>query len=206
MKRERLAFVVRLTYVWALLTLFGGLLFETLIIYPNIFHDVPHSLETAKAFAVVRGPSDFFPPLGALVVASGIGSVLLGWRVRAARLWLLSGLIALVLGDFLTSVLFQWPRNSIVRRGHRRPFRRLPAADRPGVPRVPLAAAGGHRHGTGAGVHRVPAALPTPAHLPAAGPAGTGGNAGRGAGLVGRLRRSGRASARCGDGCFTGFL
>jgi hypothetical protein len=114
MKRERLAFVVTLTYVWALLTLFGGLLFETLIIYPNIFHDVPHSLATAKAFAVVRGPSDFFPPLGALVVATGIGSVLLGWRVRAARLWLLSGLIALVLGDFLTSVLFQWPRNSIM--------------------------------------------------------------------------------------------
>ena len=56
---------------------FGALVFDTLIVYPNTFHDGPHSLETAMALATVRGPGDFFPPLGFVSWITGVGSLIL---------------------------------------------------------------------------------------------------------------------------------
>src|SRR5215217_597759 len=46
-KKQRIAFAFTLTYLWVMLILLGSILFDTLVLYPNIFHDVPRSLETA---------------------------------------------------------------------------------------------------------------------------------------------------------------
>ena len=113
MKQQRIAFACILTYLWVLMILLGSILLETLMVYPNIFHDAPRSLETALAFMAVSGPSDFFPPLGFLSWLTGAGSLVLGWRVRPARYWILGSLVMIV-GEGLFSMAFFWPRNEIM--------------------------------------------------------------------------------------------
>ena len=114
MTRQQIAFALVLAYLWVLMILLGAILFETLILYPNIFHDVPGSLETALAFMVVRGPHDFFPLVGNLAMLTGIGSLVLGWRVKSARYWILGSVIIIFVGEFLFSVVYFWPRNTIM--------------------------------------------------------------------------------------------
>ncbi|MDP8952799.1 MAG: hypothetical protein M3N18_11295 [Actinomycetota bacterium] len=113
MKKQRITFAVSLTYLWALMILLGAILFDTLVLYPNIFHDVPRSLDTAMGFMVVRGPGDFFPSLGFLSWLTGIGALILSWRVKSARYWILGSLIVMVCQG-LVSMAFFWPRNTIM--------------------------------------------------------------------------------------------
>ena len=110
---QRIAFAVILTYLWVMMILLGAILFDTLVLYPDIFYDVPRSLDTAVEFMVVRGPGDFFPPLGFLSWVTGIGSLILCWRVKSARYWILGSLIMIVC-EGLFSMAFFWPRNTIM--------------------------------------------------------------------------------------------
>jgi hypothetical protein len=113
-KSQQIAFALVLTHLWALMISFGGILFVTIILYPNVFHDVPRSLETTMAFAVVRGPSDFFAPVGLVAAMTGLGFLILGWRAKSARYWVLGGVLILVVGEILFSMVFFWPRNTIM--------------------------------------------------------------------------------------------
>ncbi len=63
---------------------------------------------------MVTGPADFFPPMGAVTVLAAVVALLLAWPIREARLWFVGSLASLVLGEFLYSVLFFWPRNEIM--------------------------------------------------------------------------------------------
>lgn len=114
MNRERFAFASSVAYVWAVMILLGAIVFETFILYPNIFHQVPESLQMSMDFLVVSDPSDFFPPVGMLAVVLGISSVVLCWRVEDVRAWLLASVFLLVIGLFVLSVFFFWPRNTIM--------------------------------------------------------------------------------------------
>ena len=112
-KKQRIAFAFILAYLWVMIILLGSILFDTLVLYPNIFHDVPPSLETATEFMAVSGPGDFFPPLGILSWLTGIGSLVLNWRVKSARYWILASLIMIVCQGLISMVFF-WPRNTIM--------------------------------------------------------------------------------------------
>lgn len=114
MARERLGFAVSIAYLWVVMILLGAIIFETIVIYPDIFHNVPESLQTAMDFMAVRGPSDFFPPVGMLALLTGIGSVALSWRVKNVRYWFLASVALIIVGEFLLSVFFFWPRNTIM--------------------------------------------------------------------------------------------
>ena len=113
MKKQQIAFAVILTYLWVMMILLGSIVLETFMVYPNIFHDVPRSLETAMEFMVIRGPGDFFPTLGLLSWLTGIGALILGWHVKSARYWILGSLIMIVC-EGLFSMAFFWPRNTIM--------------------------------------------------------------------------------------------
>lgn len=101
-------------YVWLAMVAFGGIAVETIIIYPNVFHDVPRSLGEASDFFSVTGPADFFPPMGAATLIAAAVTLLLVRKVRAARWWMAASLASLALGEFLFSVLYFWPRNEIM--------------------------------------------------------------------------------------------
>ena len=94
--------------------LFGAILCETLLLYPNIFHDIPHSFEIGMKFMVVRGPHDFFPPLGILVMLTGIASLVFHFRDRPVGYFILGSMMIIFVGEFLFSMLYFWPRNTIM--------------------------------------------------------------------------------------------
>jgi hypothetical protein len=114
MRNRTLSEVVSGIYAWSAMVAFGGVLVETIVIYPNVFHDPPASLAGAVEFFAVTGPADFFPPLGAAILVAAVITLVLVWRSRPARGWIGASLVSLLLGEFLFSALFFWPRNEIM--------------------------------------------------------------------------------------------
>ena len=112
-KIQRLAFPVVTAYLWVMMILLGAIVLETFMIYPNVFSDPPASLELAMDFMSVSGPNDFFPPLGFLSWVLGAGALVLCWRVKAARWWILFSL-AMIVCEGVASMLYFWPRNEIM--------------------------------------------------------------------------------------------
>jgi len=100
--------------VWTAMLSFGGVAAETVILYPNIFDDAPASLERARDFLVVSGPSDYYPPLGAATVLAGLAATVLTWRDPRSRWWVAVAFAVFVLCEFVFSALFFWPRNEIL--------------------------------------------------------------------------------------------
>jgi hypothetical protein len=109
-----LALAIPGAYVWIAMVAFGGIAVETVVIYPNVFHDPPASLARAVEFFTVTGPADLFPPMGAATVVAAVAGLLVSWRVRTARWWVAGSLGTLLVGEFLFSVLYFWPRNDIM--------------------------------------------------------------------------------------------
>lgn len=114
MRREKLAFAASAVYVWTAMLAFGGIAVETIIIYPNVFYDVPRSLDQAVEFFAVTGPADFVRPMGAAILVVGAATLALVWPDRAARFWIGLSLLSLFLGGFLFSMIYFWPRNEIM--------------------------------------------------------------------------------------------
>ncbi|MGH3979754.1 MAG: DUF1772 domain-containing protein [Pseudonocardiaceae bacterium] len=114
MMLRRLGFSIGVLYFWSSAILFGSLLAETVLLYPNIFHDVPRSLETASTFMAAVNPGDYFPPLGMASLCLGVLAIALNWRVKAVRSWFLGAMLVVALGDYLLSALYMWERNTIM--------------------------------------------------------------------------------------------
>jgi uncharacterized membrane protein len=111
--RQRIRFSVILVYLWVMMITLGSIVMETFLIYPNVFHDPPRSLEVALAFMRVRAPSDFFPPLGFASWVTGVGAIAAGWPTRTARYWIAAS-VAMIVCEGLFSMVFFWPRNTIM--------------------------------------------------------------------------------------------
>jgi hypothetical protein len=112
-RMQILAFPAVTAYLWVTMTLFGAIVLETFMIYPNVFADPPASLELSMDFMSVSAPNDFFPPLGFLSWVTCAGALLLSWRVKAARWWILFSL-AMIVCEGVASMLYFWPRNEIM--------------------------------------------------------------------------------------------
>ena len=112
-KIQGLAFPIVTAYLWAMMVLFGAIVLETFMVYPNIFADPPESLELTMDFLSVSGPSDFFPPLGFATWAFGGAALVLSWPVKAARWWIAFSLLMMVC-EGVASMLYFWPRNEIM--------------------------------------------------------------------------------------------
>jgi hypothetical protein len=113
-KQATTGFII--AYLWILMMISGGILFETLIVYPNIFYDVPQSLEDGLEFMTVTTPREFFVITGILAMITGIGSLVLmaRRRIKWSIYWTLSSLIIFMLGKYLFSYIFFWPLNTIL--------------------------------------------------------------------------------------------
>ena len=113
MSKPRFVLIVVGAYLWVMLILFGSVVLETFMVYPNIFHDPPASLTTSLEFMRVRAPSDFYPPLGFLSWVLGAVSAVAAWRTPGARRWILLSL-SMIVCEGLLSMAFFWPRNTIM--------------------------------------------------------------------------------------------
>lgn len=110
---RRLALPVLTAYLWLTMALFGAVLLETFMVYPNVFADPPASLELGMQFLAVSGPSDFFPPLGLASWVLGAASLVLCRRMPTVRWWVLLSL-AMFVAEGVVSMLYFWPRNDIM--------------------------------------------------------------------------------------------
>ncbi|MBM7587260.1 hypothetical protein JOC86_003833 [Bacillus pakistanensis] len=111
--KQKSAFLSILSHLWVQLILLGSILLDTFMVYPNIFHDIPRSFETALDFMEVASPHTYFPPLGLLSWVTGLVAVILGWSVKSARYWIL-GSVIMMFCEGLSSMVFEWPRNEIM--------------------------------------------------------------------------------------------
>jgi uncharacterized membrane protein len=111
--KKNITFVSILSHLWVQWIMLGSMLVNTFMLYPNIFYDVPKSLETAMEFMAVASPHTYFPPIGMASIITGILALILGWKVKSARLWIFWSMIMIVIEGAI-SIVFEWPRNEIM--------------------------------------------------------------------------------------------
>lgn len=81
---------------------------ETFMIYPNIFYNAPERFEIALKFMSVTGPAQYFRPFGMLSVFIGVASLVLAWRFKPARWWVLASVV-MIMCEGASSMLFFGP-------------------------------------------------------------------------------------------------
>jgi hypothetical protein len=106
--------VVAMAFAWVAMVMFGGMVVETWLIYPNVFADVPASLDRGLAFFTEVGPSAVFPRLGVATGVTGVATLVVCWRDRAVRPFAAGAVGCLLLGELVFSMLYFWPRNDIM--------------------------------------------------------------------------------------------
>lgn len=106
--------VLSMLHVWLLLIFFGAILFDTLVLYPNIFHNVPESLRQASFFLTQASPGSFFPKLGMCTIASGVCRIIAIWPLKAVRIWVISSIFLMIAGELVFSIVYFWPRNTMM--------------------------------------------------------------------------------------------
>jgi hypothetical protein len=103
-----------MAFAWVAMVMFGGVLVETWLIYPNVFADVPASLDRGLAFFTEVGPSAVFPRLGVATGVCGVATLVVWWRDREVRRFAAAAVGCLLLGELVFSMLYFWPRNDIM--------------------------------------------------------------------------------------------
>ncbi|MES2617391.1 MAG: DUF1772 domain-containing protein [Bacteroidota bacterium] len=101
-------------FTWCICILFGAIVFNTLVFYPNVFYRVPQSLELTMQFLKMRGPHHFFPPFGGAIILLNIVSILFYWKTGNVRNSLVKSLLLLVVFEFIFSITFFWEKNAIL--------------------------------------------------------------------------------------------
>lgn len=101
-------------YCWLMAMFFGAVLSETVMLYPNIFYNVPDSLPAAMNFLKKMGPGKFFPWLGSGILLIGILTILFNWKTKNVSKYLLLSFVLMLLFEFLFSYFYFWPRNKIM--------------------------------------------------------------------------------------------
>jgi hypothetical protein len=96
-----------------MMIVFGGTIFSVMVEYPNWFADVPSSLDATRNFYKVFHPGYFFQTMAPLTLLSGIAFVITGWRIKAARNFVLMSLAVLVAAEMLT-FFYIYPRLEIM--------------------------------------------------------------------------------------------
>ncbi|MBF6547344.1 hypothetical protein [Nocardia brasiliensis] len=121
MRRGTIASVVLTGYAVLACFAFATTAAETIFLYPNIFRDVPDSLALTEQFMSAVAVGDVMRPLGAALTLCALLAGAAALWARLGRRWLALSLASLVSGQFLLSVLYQWPRAAILfddRAGH----------------------------------------------------------------------------------------
>jgi uncharacterized membrane protein len=91
-----------------MLIVFGGAIMETFINFPNWFHNIPTSLDAAKNFLQARNPGQFFQTLYPLAILTGMAFVILGWKIKPARNFILAAIV-LSVGVEVVTFAFIYP-------------------------------------------------------------------------------------------------
>lgn len=108
MKKRPVQTVLIFAHFCLMMIFFGGAIMETFINFPNWFHNIPASLDAAKNFLQARKPGQFFQLVYPLAILTGIGFVILGWKIKPARNFILTALV-LSVGVEVVTFVFIYP-------------------------------------------------------------------------------------------------
>lgn len=111
--KQKLTYFFMVSYLWITFITLGAFVLEVFMVYPNIFHNMPESLEVSMDFMKAASPHTFFPPLGFASWVTGAGALILVWKQKSARRWVLGSILVMILLG-LISMVFEWPRNEIM--------------------------------------------------------------------------------------------
>lgn len=111
---KRLAFFALFLYAYLQALMTGTVVFQTFVMYPNIFRDPPESLSLSMDFFKAVAPGDFFPPFGAAIVITGVLCLIVSFRHKKSFYYFLGSVLLLFGGDGILSILYFWPRNEIL--------------------------------------------------------------------------------------------
>ncbi|URT71647.1 DUF1772 domain-containing protein [Cytobacillus firmus] len=111
--KQKLTYFFMVSYLWITFIMLGAFILEVFMVYPNIFHNVPESFEVSMDFMEAASPHTFFPPLGLASWITGAGALILVWKIKSARSWVLGSILVMILLG-LVSMIFEWPRNEIM--------------------------------------------------------------------------------------------
>jgi uncharacterized membrane protein len=112
MKKPVFLLISLFAYLQVLLT--GTVVFQTFVMYPNIFRDPPASLSLSMNFFKEVTPGDFFPPFGTSIILAGILCLIFSYRFRNVFYYLLASVLILFGGDGVLSILYLWPLNTLL--------------------------------------------------------------------------------------------
>jgi len=115
MKKQTIQSVLIFAHFCLMMIFLGGVFMENFISYPNWFHNIPTSLENTNNFYQVINPGAFFQTVFPLTILTGIGFVILGWKIKPARNLILISLLLLICTEVLT-VIFIYPLIGIMLR------------------------------------------------------------------------------------------
>ncbi|GAB0103548.1 hypothetical protein JMUB6875_25210 [Nocardia sp. JMUB6875] len=87
---------------------------ETMLLYPNIFRDIPESLAQTQQFMSVVAVGDVMRPMGGVLTLCALPAAYVAVRYRTGRGWTAASLVFLISGQFLLSILYQWPRATVL--------------------------------------------------------------------------------------------
>ena len=114
MKNETVSLLLTASFTWLLAALVGALAFDTFVLYPNIFSDVPASLERSMKFLHAGSPRTFFAPAGSLLLLVGIATLIIMRKHKVYFRFCLTAFVLIMGGEFLLSALIFWPLNTIM--------------------------------------------------------------------------------------------
>jgi uncharacterized membrane protein len=93
--------------------LLGATAYESVVMAPNYERDIPDSLSTARRFLVRTTPAHYFRVVAPITLIVLLIDVIVSWRVPYARTGLVTGFVALAVGDAITFA-FHYPRLDIM--------------------------------------------------------------------------------------------
>ena len=93
--------------------LFGGGIYESVVISPNYRANLPHSLKHLREFMKVATPANLFRVASPVTMLFLLITVISSWQSLPARWWYISAFVALILADSITYA-FHYPRNKIL--------------------------------------------------------------------------------------------
>jgi len=100
-------------YFCLTMVVLGGTIFSVMVEYPNWFANVPVSLEVTRNFYKVLHPGYFFQITGPLMLLTGIGFVIAGWRMSSARNLVLISVGIMIAIELLT-FFYIYPRLDVL--------------------------------------------------------------------------------------------
>ena len=93
--------------------LFGGGIYESVVISPNYRANLPHSLKHLREFMKVTTPANLFRVASPITMLSLLITVIFTWQSLPGRWWFISAFVALILADSITYA-FHYPRNKVL--------------------------------------------------------------------------------------------